>query len=46
MLGALNSWRRYDAERQTLMQQELERIAAEKTLSADVYEIVTKYLAD
>jgi aminopeptidase N len=45
MLGALNSWRRYDADRQALMKQALERIAAEKTLSADVYEIVTKYLA-
>lgn len=46
MLGALNSWRRYDEGRQALMKQALERIAAEKTLSADVYEIVTKYLAD
>lgn len=45
MLGALNSWRRYDTERQALMKQALERIAAEKNLSADVYEIVTKYLA-
>lgn len=45
MLGALNSWRRYDGERQALMKQALEKIAAEKDLSADVYEIVTKYLA-
>ena len=46
MLGALNSWRRYDAERQQLMKASLEHIAAEKALSADVYEIVTKYLAE
>jgi aminopeptidase N len=45
MLGALNSWRRYDAGRQALMKQALENIAAEESLSADVYEIVTKYLA-
>jgi aminopeptidase N len=45
MLGALNSWRRYDDKRQAMMKQALENIAAEKTLSADVYEIVTKYLA-
>ena len=45
MLGALNSWRRYDLERQELMKASLEEIAAQKDLSADVYEIVTKYLA-
>jgi len=45
MLGALNSWRRYDAGRQALMKQALENIAAEESLSADVYEIVNKYLA-
>jgi aminopeptidase N len=45
MLGALNSWKRYDADRQAKMKQALETIAAEKDLSADVYEIVTKYLA-
>jgi aminopeptidase N len=45
MLGAMNSWRRYDKHRQQLMKQALESIAAEQTLSADVYEIVTKYLA-
>jgi aminopeptidase N len=45
MLGALNSWRRYDLERQELMKASLEQIAMQKDLSADVYEIVTKYLA-
>ncbi|KAJ0347234.1 hypothetical protein COL154_013849, partial [Colletotrichum chrysophilum] len=46
MLGAFNSWRRYDSQRQQLMQQQLQRIAADEALSPDVYEIVTKYLAD
>lgn len=45
MLGALNSWRRYDEQRQQQMKQALESIAAQQDLSADVYEIVTKYLA-
>ncbi|HEC73719.1 MAG TPA: aminopeptidase N, partial [Methylophaga aminisulfidivorans] len=45
MLGALNSWRRYDSERQHLMKAALEMIANKQDLSADVYEIVTKYLA-
>ncbi|WP_455206151.1 aminopeptidase N [Kaarinaea lacus] len=39
-------WRKYDEDRQALMKQQLERIAAEKELSKDVYEIVTKSLAD
>lgn len=46
MLGAFNSWRHYDEERQMLMKKALMTIAAEKDLSSDVYEIVTKYLAD
>ncbi|MDB2705052.1 aminopeptidase N [Pseudomonadota bacterium] len=46
MLGAFNSWRQYDEERQILMKQALNDIAAHKGLSADVYEVVTKYLAD
>lgn len=45
MLGAMNSWRRYDDQRQQQMKQALESIAAQQDLSADVYEIVTKYLA-
>jgi aminopeptidase N len=45
MLGAMNSWRRYDEHRQKLMKQALQSIADQKDLSADVYEIVTKYLA-
>jgi len=46
MLGALNSWRQYDASRQVLMKKALSDIANQKDLSPDVYEIVTKYLAD
>jgi len=45
MLGAMNSWRRYDENRQQQMKQALQSIADQKDLSADVYEIVTKYLA-
>jgi aminopeptidase N len=44
-LGALNSWRQYDADRQDLMKTALESIASSDGLSPDVYEIVTKYLA-
>lgn len=46
MLGAFNSWRQYDEDRQTLMKQALSDIAAHEGISADVYEVVTKYLAD
>ncbi|OUR63913.1 aminopeptidase N [Methylophaga sp. 42_25_T18] len=45
-LGAFNSWRQYDEERQNLMKQALKTIAAEDGLSPDVYEVVTKYLAE
>jgi aminopeptidase N len=44
-LGAFNSWRQYDAHRQELMKNALDSIAQTSDLSADVYEIVTKYLA-
>ncbi|RKZ80256.1 MAG: aminopeptidase N [Gammaproteobacteria bacterium] len=44
-LGAFNSWRQYDSERQDLMKQALSDIASHEGLSPDVYEIVTKYLA-
>jgi len=46
LLGAFNSWRRYDETRQDLMKQALTLIASHKNLSSDVYEVVTKYLAD
>ncbi len=46
MVSLFNSWRRFDAERQSLMKGQLERIAAGKSLSKDVYEIVSRALAD
>jgi aminopeptidase N len=46
MLGAFNSWRQYDDMRQNLMKQSLTAIATADGLSPDVYEVVTKYLAD
>ncbi len=42
LLSPLISWRRYDGERQKLMQQELKRILEIEDLSSGVYEIVTK----
>ncbi len=44
MLGALGSWRRYDADRQGLMRAQLERIVAVPVLSKDSYEIASKSL--
>ena len=43
LLTPLTRWRNY-AGRQDLMRSELERLAAAKTLSPDVYEVVTKSL--
>jgi aminopeptidase N len=43
--GAFNQWTRYDDSRRRLMKAELERIAAEQTLSGDVAEIVRNALA-
>ena len=45
-LGAFNSWQQYDKKRQGMMRAALEKIAKQTDLSVDVYEIVTKYLAD
>ncbi|MBR9913060.1 MAG: aminopeptidase N [Gammaproteobacteria bacterium] len=44
-LTPLTRWRKYDAARQKLMQQQLQRIMAESDLSKDVYEVVSKSLA-
>ena len=46
MVSIFNPWRRYDAGRQALMQAELERIGERPGLSKDVFEIVTRALAD
>jgi aminopeptidase N len=45
LLSNLNSWRRFDIRRQELMGAELERVGAKKSLSKDVFEIVTRALA-
>lgn len=42
----MSRWQRYDSDRQELMRHALQRIKAEKDLSKDVYEIVSKSLAE
>lgn len=44
LLTPFTQWRRYDKPRQAMIHQELEKIAAEKALKKDVYEIVAKSL--
>ena len=44
MLTPLTQWRRYDAARQALMREQLERIAGTPSLSPDVAEVVGKSL--
>jgi aminopeptidase N len=44
MITPLTQWRRYDATRQHLMRQQLERIGDQPSLSDDVKEIVDKSL--
>jgi len=45
LLLPLSKWKRYDDERQKLMRESLENISAQKELSKDVYEVVSKSLA-
>jgi aminopeptidase N len=45
LLQPLGNWRRFDAQRQTLMQRELERVLALPKLSKNTYEIASKSLA-
>jgi aminopeptidase N len=45
LVSALSRWRRYDAGRQQLMRDQLERIQAQAPLSRDVGEIVARSLA-
>ncbi|MDD2758913.1 MAG: aminopeptidase N [Methylomonas sp.] len=45
MVTGLAQWRRYDADRQNLMKQQLQRIVDTEHLSKDVYEIASKSLA-
>jgi len=44
LVTPLTRWKKYDHKRQALMRAQLQRIAAEKTLSKDVYEVVAKSL--
>ncbi len=46
LLGPLSKWQKYLPEQQALMKAELERIAACAGLSRDVYEVVSKSLAE
>ena len=45
MASIFNDWRRYDEDRQTAIQVQLERIASSGSLSKDVYEIVNRALS-
>ncbi|MFT3929960.1 MAG: aminopeptidase N [Spongiibacteraceae bacterium] len=45
-LAPLSKWKKYPAAAQQMMIAELKRIAAEPNLSRDVYEVVSKSLAD
>ncbi len=44
MTGNFTRWRRFDSHRQELMRGQLEKIASQKGLSKDVYEVVNKSL--
>jgi len=46
MASLFNPWRRFDPDRQFLMREQLEGILEVSELSKDVYEIVTRALAD
>jgi len=45
LVPPLGRWKRFDPSRQALMKAQLERLAAAKDLSRDVYELVSKGLA-
>jgi aminopeptidase N len=45
MLGPLTSWRRFDVARQSLMLDQLKRIANNPAISKDVYEVASKSLS-
>ena len=44
LVSALSRWKRFDADRQALMQDELKHILARPKISRDVFEIVSKSL--
>ncbi len=45
LLTPLRQWKRYDAQRKSLMEHELKRILSEKDISNDVFEIASKSLS-
>jgi aminopeptidase N len=46
MVSIFNPWRRFDSGRKALLKQEIERVGGQQGLSKDVFEIVTRALAD
>jgi aminopeptidase N len=44
MVKPLTTWKRYDKERQVLMREQLESLLQEKSISKDLYELVSKSL--
>jgi aminopeptidase N len=46
MVSIFNPWRRFDSGRRALLKNEIERISSQGGLSKDVFEIVTRALAD
>ncbi len=46
MVSIFNPWRRFDSGRKALLKQEIERVGGQHGLSKDVFEIVTRALAD
>ncbi|MDE2500753.1 MAG: aminopeptidase N [Alphaproteobacteria bacterium] len=44
MAGAFETWRRFDADRQTLMRHELETMAKTPGISSNLFEVATKML--
>lgn len=44
MVSAFSSWRHYEAERQTMIKQQLKRITEQPGISDNVYEIAHKAL--
>ena len=45
LVSVFNDWRRFNDDRQALMQAQLERVASRDSLSKDVYEIVNRALS-
>jgi len=45
LVSAFSQWRRFDAQRQEQMEEQLTKLSSHSDLSPDVFEIVTKSLA-